>query len=45
MLGWILVDANEPAEAARRFRAAIGDPTPAVRDSAKAGLDAVSKMK
>jgi TolA-binding protein len=45
MLGWILVGANQPGEAARRFRAAIGDPRPAIRDSAKAGLDAVAKMK
>jgi TolA-binding protein len=41
MLGWILVDSNQPDEAARRFRAALDDPSPAVRDSAKAGLDAV----
>jgi TolA-binding protein len=45
MLGWILVEANQPDEAARRFRAAIGDPAPAIRDSAKAGLDAAAKMK
>jgi hypothetical protein len=43
MLGWILVDAHEPAEAARRFRAALTDPTPAIRESAQVGLDAVGK--
>lgn len=41
MLGWLLVGAQRPAEAERRFRAAVNDPTPAVRDSARAGLDAV----
>jgi hypothetical protein len=41
MLGWLLVSAQQPAEAERRFRAAANDPTPAVRESARAGLDAV----
>lgn len=40
MLGWLLVD-TERAEAARRFRAAIDDPSAAVRDSARAGLAAL----
>lgn len=43
MLGWILVDARQPAEAARRFRAALSDPTPAIRESAQGGLDALAK--
>lgn len=43
MLGWILVDAHQPAEAARRFRAALTDPTPAIRESAQVGLDALAK--
>lgn len=43
MLGWILIDARAYDEAARRFRAAAGDPSPAVRASAQAGLDALEK--
>ncbi|MBX3159665.1 MAG: tetratricopeptide repeat protein [Deltaproteobacteria bacterium] len=43
MLGWILVDARRPDEAARRFRAALTDPTPAIRESARAGLEALAK--
>ena len=38
MLGWLLVDAKQTAEAERRFRVAIDDPSTAVRDSARAGL-------
>jgi TolA-binding protein len=41
MLGWLLVDAHQWDEAARRFRAAAGDPTDAVRISARKGLDAI----
>lgn len=41
MLGWLLVDAGALDEAARRFDAAAGDPDPAVRRSARAGLDAL----
>lgn len=41
MLGWLLVTARQPAEAERRFRAAANDPNRSVRDSARAGLDAV----
>jgi len=43
MLGWILIDARAYDEAARRFRAAAGDPSPAVRASAQAGLDALGQ--
>ncbi|HEX4416706.1 MAG TPA: FecR domain-containing protein [Kofleriaceae bacterium] len=43
MLGWILIDARELDEARRRFRAALGDPSPAVRRSAAAGLDALAQ--
>ncbi len=43
MLGWILIDARAYDEAARRFRAATGDPSPAVRASAQAGLAALGK--
>jgi TolA-binding protein len=42
MLGWILLEANQRAEAERLFRAALDDPDPAVHASAKAGLAAVS---
>jgi FecR protein len=42
MLGWILIDARMYDEAARRFRAAASDPSPAVRGSAQAGLDALA---
>lgn len=45
MLGWILIDARVYDEAARRFRAAVGDPNAAVRSSAQAGLDALAKRK
>lgn len=41
MLGWLLVDTKQPAEAEKRFRAAVDDPSAAVRDSARAGLAAV----
>ncbi len=41
MLGWLLVDAKQHAEAERRFRAAIDDPSPAVAASARAGLAAL----
>lgn len=43
MLGWLLIDARDYDEAARRFRAAAGDPNPAVRTSAQAGLDALAR--
>ncbi len=45
MLGWILVSASEPVEAAQRFTAAAADPRPAVRASASAGLAAVARMR
>lgn len=41
MLGWLLVDAGERAEAERRFRAALDAPTEQVRTSARAGLAAL----
>jgi TolA-binding protein len=40
MLGWLLLDAGEPAAAAGRFRAALGDRLEPVRRSAEAGLAA-----
>jgi len=43
MLGWLLIDARAYDEAAGRFRAASGDPDPAVRNSAPGGLDALAK--
>jgi TolA-binding protein len=45
MLGWILVDARDYDEAARRFRAAAGDAQASVRDSAQAGLAALATRK
>lgn len=41
MLGWLLVDAREIDEAAKRFAAAAGDANAAVRASARVGLDAL----
>jgi TolA-binding protein len=43
MLGWLLIDARAFDEAERRFQAAAGDPDPAVRRSARAGLDALAR--
>jgi len=45
MLGWILIDAGDYDEAGRRFHAAIGDASAAVRQSARAGLDALAKSR
>jgi hypothetical protein len=41
MLGWLLADVGELAEAERRFRAALDDPSSDVGASARAGLDAL----
>jgi len=41
MLGWLLVDAKQLAEARTRFEAAGGDPSDDVRASARAGLAAL----
>jgi TolA-binding protein len=41
MLGWLLVDARQPQEAARRFLAAADDPAETVRASARKGLSAL----
>jgi TolA-binding protein len=43
MLGWLLVDARQPDEAARRFRAAVDDPSDSVRSSARKGLQAIGR--
>jgi len=45
MLGWLLIDAGVFDDAARRFAAATADPDPKVRDSARAGLDALARRK
>jgi len=42
MLGWLLIDARAFDEAGRRFQAAAGDPDPAIRGSALAGLAALA---
>lgn len=44
MLGWLLVDARQHDEAARRFRAASGDANPSVRASARDGLAAIARQ-
>jgi TolA-binding protein len=43
MLGWILFDARDYQGAARRFRAAVTDPSARVRKSAADGLNAIRK--
>jgi TolA-binding protein len=43
MLGWLLVEANELAEARQRFSAASGDPDAAIRDRARAGFTALPR--
>ena len=45
MLGWLLIGARSYDEASRRFTAASGDPDPAIRKSAEAGLDALARRK
>ncbi|MBA3500032.1 MAG: FecR domain-containing protein [Deltaproteobacteria bacterium] len=44
MLGWLLLDSGERAEAVKRFRAATGDPNKSVRDSARSGLQAATAV-
>jgi hypothetical protein len=43
MLGWLLVDAKRLDEARERFGAATNDPSPKVRASAQAGIDALGR--
>jgi hypothetical protein len=43
ILGWLLVEAHRPEEAAPLFRAAIDDPDESVRLSARDGLDALAQ--
>ena len=38
MLGWLLVERGEPAQARERFTAAANDPSPMIRDRAADGL-------
>ncbi|MEO6776011.1 MAG: FecR domain-containing protein [Kofleriaceae bacterium] len=45
MLGWLLVDAKHLDEARERFAAATNDPSPRVRASARAGIDALDSPK
>jgi TolA-binding protein len=45
MLGWFLVESHEWAAAERRFRAAESDRAPAVRESAKKGLEVTARMR
>ncbi len=41
MLGWLLVDVKQTKEAEARFRVAVDDSSPQVRESARAGLAAL----
>jgi TolA-binding protein len=43
MLGWLLIDAHQPGEAAPFLRSAADDPDANVRKSARDGLDAISR--
>ena len=43
MLGWMLADAGESAEARRRFEAAVRDPSASVQASARKGLAALDR--
>jgi hypothetical protein len=43
MLGWLLLDAKELAEARRRFDAAAADPSPLVQKRAREGLEALAR--
>ncbi len=45
MLGWLLFDAGDLAGAEDRFRTAVADPAPTVRDSAAQGLDAIRRRR
>jgi TolA-binding protein len=45
MLGWLLIDARSYDEAAQRFSVAARDTNPAVRRSARAGLDALARRE
>jgi TolA-binding protein len=45
MLGWFLVESHEWAAAERRFRMAESDRAPAVRESAKKGLELTARMR
>ena len=43
ILGWLLIDAHRPAEAAPLLRGAADDPDAKVRKSARDGLDVLSR--
>ena len=45
MLGWFLVESHEWTAAERRFRMAESDRAPAVRESAKKGLEITARMR
>jgi TolA-binding protein len=45
MLGWLLIDVRSYDEAAQRFSVAAHDTNPAVRRSARAGLDALARRE
>jgi TolA-binding protein len=45
MLGWLLIESHELAAAEQRFRIAENDRAPAVRESAKKGLEATAQLR
>jgi hypothetical protein len=45
MLGWLLIESHEWSAAEQRFRTAENDRTPAVRESAKKGLEVTARAR
>jgi TolA-binding protein len=45
MLGWLLLESHEWSAAEQRFRAAENDRAPAVRESARKGLEIAARMR
>ncbi len=45
MLGWLLLESREWSAAEQRFRTAEGDRAPAVRESARKGLEITARMR
>jgi hypothetical protein len=45
MLGWLLLESREWPAAEQRFRTAESDRAPAVRDSARKGLEITARMR
>jgi hypothetical protein len=45
MLGWSLLESHELSAAEQRFRSAEHDGAPAVRESAKKGLEVTARLR